>query len=85
MGGVNSEEWFLRSFFKLSSPGYAIFFVLSILAFSKHIALPSKLSGLVQILAAYSFPIYLIDSTVLQYVLLLYYKLIDPVEPLLKF
>lgn len=81
---VNSDGWFLRSFFKLSSQGYAIFFVLSILAFSKRIALPSRVSGLVKILAAYSFPIYLLDSTVLQYVLLLYYKLIDPVAPLLK-
>ncbi len=84
MSGVNSDGWFLRSFFKLSSQGYAILFVLSILAYSKHIALPTRLSGLVQILAAYSFPIYLLDSTVLQYVLLVYYKLIDPVPPLVK-
>lgn len=81
---VNSDGWFLRSFFKLSSQGYAIFFVLSILAFSKSIALPSRLSGLVKILAAYSFPIYLLDSTVVQYVGLVFYKFIDPVHPLLK-
>ena len=81
---VNSEGWFPRSFFKISSQGYAIFFVLSVLAFSKSIALPSKLSGLVKILAAYSFPIYLLDSTVVKYVSLVYYKFIDPVDPLLK-
>ena len=81
---VNSNGWFLRSFFKLSSQGYAIFFVLSILAFSKSIALPSRLSGLVKILAAYSFPIYFLDSTVVKYVALVYYKFIDPADPLLK-
>ena len=32
---VYTEPWFLRSFFKISSQGYAILFVLSILAFSK--------------------------------------------------
>lgn len=84
LGGVTAEGWFLRSFFKLSSQGYAILFVLSILAFSKSIAFPSRVSGLIKILAAYSFPIYLLDSTVLQYVLLVYYKLLDPVHPLLK-
>ncbi|MEG4282350.1 acyltransferase [Microcoleus sp. A006_D1] len=84
MSGVNSDGWFLRSFFKLSSQGYAILFVLSILAFSKSIAFPSRVSGLIKILAAYSFPIYLLDSTVVQYVLLVYYKFIDPVDPLLK-
>ncbi|MBD1830091.1 acyltransferase [Microcoleus vaginatus GB1-A2] len=84
ISGVNSEGWFLRSFFKISSQGYAIFFVLSILAFSKSIALPSRISGMVKILAAYSFPIYLLDSTVVQYVLLVFYKFIDPVHPLLK-
>ncbi|MBE9095195.1 acyltransferase [Tychonema sp. LEGE 07203] len=84
LGEVNSEGWFLRSFFKLSSQGYAILFVLSVLAFSKKIALPSKISGLVKILAACSFPIYLLDSTVLQYVLLVFYKFIEPVHPLLK-
>ncbi|MEG3988177.1 acyltransferase [Microcoleus sp. S28C3] len=82
--GVNSETWFLRSFFKLSSQGYAILFVLSILAFSKRIALPSRVSGLVKILAAYSFPIYLLDSTVVKYVLLVFYKFIGAVHPLLK-
>ena len=81
---VNSNGWFLRSFFKLSSQGYAILFVLSILAFSKSIALPSRLSGLVKILAAYSFPIYFLDSTVVKYVALVYYKFIDPADPLLK-
>ncbi|MEG4964426.1 MULTISPECIES: acyltransferase [unclassified Microcoleus] len=85
ISGVNSEGWFLRSFFKISSQGYAIFFVLSILAFSKSIALPSRISGLIKILAAYSFPIYLLDSTVVKYVLLVFYKFIDPVNPLLKF
>ena len=84
MSGVNSDGWFLRSFFKLSSQGYAILFVLSILAFSKSIALPSKVSGLVKILAAYSFPIYLLDSTVVRYVALVYYKFLDPVHPLVK-
>ncbi|MEG4851096.1 acyltransferase [Microcoleus sp. B5-D4] len=84
ISGVNSEGWFLRSFFKLSAQGYAILFVLSILAFSKSIALPSRVSGLVKILAAYSFPIYLLDSTVVIYVLLVFYKFIDPVNPLLK-
>ena len=81
---VNSDGWFLRSFFKLSSQGYAVLFVLSILAFSKNIALPSRLSGLVKILAAYSFPIYLLDSTVVRYVALVYYKFLDPVHPLVK-
>ena len=84
LSGVTAEGWFFRSFFKLSAQGYAIFFVLSILAFSKRIELPSRVSGLIKILAAYSFPIYLLDSTVLQYVLLVYYKFIDPVHPLLK-
>jgi fucose 4-O-acetylase-like acetyltransferase len=84
ISGVNSEGWFLRSFFKLSSQGYAILFVLSILAFAKSIALPSRVSGLIKILAAYSFPIYLLDSTVVKYVLLVFYKFIDPVHPLLK-
>ncbi|WP_293329928.1 acyltransferase [Microcoleus sp. CAWBG58] len=82
--GVTAEAWFFRSFFKLSAQGYAILFVLSILAFSKNIALPSRVSGLVKLLAAYSFPIYLLDSTVVQYVLLVFYKFIDPVHPLLK-
>ncbi|MEG3897745.1 MULTISPECIES: acyltransferase [unclassified Microcoleus] len=84
ISGVNSDGWFLRSFFKISSQGYAIFFVLSILAFSKSIALSSRISGLIKILAAYSFPIYLLDSTVVKYVLLVFYKFIDPVNPLLK-
>ncbi len=82
--GVNSEAWFLRSFFKLSAQGYAILFVLSILAFSKSIELPSRVSGLFKILAAYSFPIYLLDSAVVKYVLLVFYKFIDPVNPLVK-
>ncbi|WP_333130972.1 acyltransferase [Microcoleus sp. Pol11C3] len=81
---VNSEGWFLRSFFKISAQGYAIWFVLSILAFSKSIALPTRVSGLVKILAAYSFPIYLLDSTVVKYVLLVFYKFSDQVNPLLK-
>jgi hypothetical protein len=81
---VHTEPWFLRSFFKISSQGYAILFVLSILAFSKSIALPSRVSGLVKILAAYSFPIYLLELTVLPYVSLVFYKFIDPVHPLLK-
>jgi len=84
LSGVTTEGWFFRSFFKLSAQGYAILFVLSILAFSKSIALPSRVSGLIKILAAYSFPIYLLDSTVVRYVLLVYYKFIDPVHPLLK-
>lgn len=84
LSGVTAEAWFFRSFFKLSSQGYAILFVLSILAFSKSIALPNRVSGSIKILAAYSFPIYLLDSTVLKYVLLVYYKFIDPVPPLLK-
>ncbi|MEG4802892.1 acyltransferase [Microcoleus sp. ARI1-B5] len=84
LSGVTAEAWFFRSFFKLSAQGYAILFVLSILAFSKNIALPNRVSGLIKILAAYSFPIYLLDSTVLQYVLLVFYKFIDPVHPLLK-
>lgn len=84
LSGVTAEGWFFRSFFKLSAQGYAILFVLSILAFSKNIALPSRVSGLVKLLAAYSFPIYLLDSTVVQYVLLVFYKFIDPVHPLLK-
>lgn len=81
---VHTEPWFLRSFFKISSQRYAILFVLSILAFSKSIALPSRVSGLVKILAAYSFPIYLLELTVLPYVSLVFYKFIDPVHPLLK-
>ena len=80
---VNSEGWFLRSFFELSSQGYAILFVLSILAFSKSIALPNRVSGLIKILAAYSFPIYLLEWKVGRYVMLVYYKFIDPVDPLL--
>ena len=63
---VHTEPGFIRSFFRISSQGYAILFVLSILAFSKSIALPSRVSGLVKILAAYSFPIYLLDSTVVK-------------------
>ena len=84
LSGVTAEGWFFRSFFKLFAQGYAILFVLSILAFSKNIALPSRVSGLIKLLAAYSFPIYLLDSTVVQYVLLVFYKFIDPVHPLLK-
>ena len=82
---VHTEPEFLRSFFIISSQGYAILFVLSILAFSKSIALPSRVSGLVKILAAYSFPIYLLELTVLPGVSLVFYKFIDPVHPLLKF
>jgi len=63
---VNSEGWFLRSFFKISSQVYTILFVLSIFAFSKSMALPSRVSGLIKILSAYSFPIYLLDSTVVE-------------------
>jgi len=81
---VNTEPGLVRSFFRISSQGYAILFVLSILAFSKSIALPSRVSGLVKILAAYSFPIYLLELTVLPYVSLVFYKFIDPVHPLLK-
>ena len=66
ISGVNSEGWFLRSFFLISFQGYAILFVLSILAFSKSIALPSRVSGLIKILSAYSFPLYLLDSTVVK-------------------
>jgi hypothetical protein len=66
ISGVNSEGWFLRSFFLISSQGYAILFVFSILAFSKSIALPSRVSGLIKILSAYSFPLYLLDSTVVK-------------------
>nr|WP_255513018.1 MULTISPECIES: acyltransferase family protein [unclassified Tychonema] len=84
LGEVNAEEWFLRSFFKISAQGYAILFVLSVLAFSKRLAFPDKVSGSVKILAAYSFSIYLLDSTVVQYVLLVFYKFIEPVHPLLK-
>src|SRR6476661_2751779 len=82
---VHREPGLIRSFFRISSQGYAILFVLSILAFSKSIALPSRVSGLVKILAAYSFPIYLLELTVLPYVSLVFYKFIDPVHPLLKF
>jgi hypothetical protein len=84
ISGVNSEGWFLRSFFLISSQGYAILFVFSILAFSKSIALPSRGSGLIKILSAYSFPLYLLDSTVVKYVLWAFYKFICPVHPLLK-
>src|SRR4028118_1829441 len=81
---VHTEPGLARSFFRISSQGYAILFVLSILAFSKSIALPSRVSGLVKILAAYSFLIYLLELTVLPYVSLVFYKFIDPVHPLLK-
>jgi len=81
---VHTEPGLIRSFFRISSQGYAILFVLSILAFSKSIALPSRVSGLVKILAAYSFPIYLLELTLLPYVSLVFYKFIDPVHPLLK-
>ena len=81
---VNSDAWFARSFFKLSTQGYAIFFVLSILAFSQRIRLPSKISGAIKILAAYSFPIYLLDSMVVKYVFLVFYKVLYPAAPLLK-
>ena len=81
---VTSEGWFARAFFKISSQGYAILFVLSILAFSKSIALPSRISWLIKILAAYSFPIYLLDSAVVQYIFSKFYKFIDPLHPLLK-
>jgi len=63
---VHTEQWFLRSFFKIYFQGYAILFLLSILAFSKTLALPSRVSELVKILAAYSFPIYLLDSTLVK-------------------
>jgi len=66
ISGVNSEGWFLCSFFWISFQGYAILFVLSLLAFSKSIALPSRVSGLIKILSAYSFPLYLLDSTVVK-------------------
>ena len=81
---VNSDAWFARSFFKLSTQGYAILFVLSILAFSKSIRLPSNLSKLVKILAAYSFPIYLLDVMVVNYVNLASYKFMYSPDPLLK-
>ena len=81
---VNTEPGLVRSFFRISSQGYAILFVLSMLAFSKSIGLPSRVSGLLKILAAYSFPIYLLELTVLPYVSLVFYKFIDPVHPLLK-
>jgi probable poly-beta-1,6-N-acetyl-D-glucosamine export protein len=81
---VNSDGWFARSFFKLSAQGYAIFFVLSILAFSKSIRLSGKVSELIKILAAYSFPIYLLDSTVIRYVSLVFYRFFDPADPLFK-
>jgi probable poly-beta-1,6-N-acetyl-D-glucosamine export protein len=81
---VNSDTWFARSFFKLSTQGYAILFVLSILAFSQKIGLPNKVSGLIKILAAYSFPIYLLDSMVVRYVFLASYKVVYSAAPLLK-
>jgi probable poly-beta-1,6-N-acetyl-D-glucosamine export protein len=81
---VNSYGWFDRSFFKLSAQGYAILFVLSILAFSKSIRLSGKVSELIKILAAYSFPIYLLDSTVIRYVSLVFYKFFAPADPLFK-
>ncbi|MEG4507556.1 acyltransferase [Microcoleus sp. F6_B4] len=81
---VNSDAWFARSFFKLSTQGYAILFVLSILAFSQSIILPSKVSGLIKILAAYSFPIYLLDLMVVKYVDLASYKFMYSPDPLLK-
>ncbi|MGB8690976.1 MAG: acyltransferase [Microcoleus sp.] len=81
---VNDNGWFARAFFKISAQGYAILFVLSILAFSKSIRLPSRVSGLIKILAAYSFPIYLLDSAVVKYVLLVFYKIFDPGDPLIK-
>lgn len=81
---VNSDAWFARSFFKLSTQGYAILFVLSILAFSQSIRLPSKVSGLIKILAAYSFPIYLLDLMVVRYVFLASYKFMYPADPLVK-
>jgi probable poly-beta-1,6-N-acetyl-D-glucosamine export protein len=81
---INSDGWFARSFFKLSAQGYAIFFVLSMLAFYQRIRLPSKISRLVNILAAYSFPIYLLDLMVTRYVLLIFYKFVYPAAPLVK-
>ena len=81
---VNSDAWFARSFFKLSTQGYAILFVLSILAFSQSIRLPSKVSGLIKILAAYSFPIYLLDLMVVRSVFSVSYTIVSPAEPLLK-
>lgn len=81
---INSDAWFARSFFKLSAQGYAIFFVLSILAFDRSIRLPSKISRLVNILAAYSFPIYLMDAMLMRYVLLVFYKFLYPTAPLVK-
>jgi peptidoglycan/LPS O-acetylase OafA/YrhL len=81
---VNSDGWFARSFFKLSAQGYAILFVLSIVAFSKSIRLPSRGSGFIKILAAYSFPIYLLDFAVIRYVSLVFYRLFDRADPLLQ-
>lgn len=81
---INYNGWFSRAFFKISSQGYAIFFVLSIVAFSQSIKLPNKISGWVNILAACSFPIYLLDSMVMKYVLLGFYKFLHPADPLVK-
>lgn len=82
---VDSDGWFSRAFFKLSAQGYAILFVLSIVAFSKSIIIPTRLSRLIKILAAYSFPIYLLDFAVVRYVSLVFYKFFYPADPLLKF
>lgn len=81
---VDSDGWFARSFFKLSAQGYAILFVLSIVAFSKSIRLPSRGAGLINILATYSFPIYLLDFAVIRYVSLVFYKFFDPANILFK-
>jgi probable poly-beta-1,6-N-acetyl-D-glucosamine export protein len=82
--GIPADGWFARAFFKLSAQGYAIAFALSILAFSQNIKLPSKISGFFSILAAYSFPIYLLDSMVMKFVILVFYKLVYPTVPLVK-
>jgi probable poly-beta-1,6-N-acetyl-D-glucosamine export protein len=81
---VDSDGWFARSFFKLSAQGYAIFFVLSIVAFSKSIRLTSRVSSVIQILAAYSYPIYLLDFAVIRYISLVFYKFFPPGDLLFK-
>lgn len=81
---VNSDAWFARSFFKLSTQGYAILFVLLIVAFARRLKFPTKVSGLINILAAYSFPIYLLDLTVVRYVFTAFYQVVNPATPLLK-
>jgi probable poly-beta-1,6-N-acetyl-D-glucosamine export protein len=57
---------------------------LAIVAFSENIRLSIRVSGLIKLLAAYSFPIYLLDFAIIRYVSLVFDKLFDSADMLFK-